>query len=976
MNFCAILPLLVALQGEPFSSFLYCLTTKPLIDEAKIAGGPDVKVIALTDDVNFLGPADGVAVKRAVQAYEVGCLRLNLRFQARKSAFIAFHGLPLSPELVTFAADKQMHIETRCYIIGGTPMGPDQERVQAEALNIAQKSSRFFKALQHDAMTAPVADRLLRLCGVPRVQFLARVGLLGEYEDALAFFDAQVQTAARVQAGLTDGDDIPAVSIQQAAPLRHAGFAFKAYSGNIALFASLGAFANAASHLHRLCPDGLPPRFSTSLTHTLTLVRERIDEETAARVLPMPSSNANECLHFFAVSEQGKHAAIKLQKTLSVAAAQKITVALLDTASPTVAARFFACTASYASAWLSDPFLARPMRDEAHGAACKLRLNQPISSLSTCYCGESLELDPWHILSHKGGGEAGRRHDEIVDRLVDAIQRAGGQAWSEPRQDFWQDRRRTDIYAVLGPKSYHIDVRVTHPTSLSYVETACQGPLRAAEAAAQEKRRRYAAMAHADGAEFVPFIVETFGGFGKDARTFIADLAKFAATTSQVWSAAETRFLVRAEVQRALFEGNLRVANAVLQESNPIRYASGRYHAVAPRPRRPPALEVDSDSEDCTFSTLVTETSMPSSTSVETRGCHGAFSPIAELSANTVGAPQTQDDSALSLLPPSGASTIGAPRGRNILALPSSSRASTSNAARGRDVFDLLPPSGVSTFGAAPGRDVPGLLPLLSASTSSAARGRDVPGLSMLPPLGASTSGAALGHDVPALSMPPLSGASTSGAGRHVSVLSLLPPSSVSTFGAPRGCDSTTSSPPIAPLLPYPPSGPSHPMQRPHNFLPPTSSQTTTTYRQSSNTADSLSSSNGTNTQFTSRTRRDVSAQTLRARASRNEAMSFLDTIHVSGRSQTSGINTQTQSRSERSAWRNDARNPPSSRGRTEPRSGAARFNHFEGRNGTHGHHGTERRIDSERRNGANREVRTTRHRTVRAGCRGTHRYR
>ena len=76
------------------------------------------------------------------------------------------------------------------------------------------------------------------------------------------------------------------------------------------------------------------------------------------------------------------------------------------------------------------------------------------------------------------------------------------------------------IYAVLGPKSYHIDVRVTHPASLSYVETACQGPLRAAEAAAQEKRRRYAAMAHADGADFVPFLVETFGGFGKDARTF------------------------------------------------------------------------------------------------------------------------------------------------------------------------------------------------------------------------------------------------------------------------------------------------------------------------------------------------------------------------------------------------------------------------------------------------------------------------
>ena len=106
-------------------------------------------------------------------------------------------------------------------------------------------------------------------------------------------------------------------------------------------------------------------------------------------------------------------------------------------------------------------------------------------------------------------------------------------------------------------------------------------------------------MAHAEGAAFVPFFVETYGGFFKDARAFIAELAKYAATTSQVWSAAETRFLVRAEVHRALFEGNLRVANAVLQEANPIRYASGRYRAVAPRPRRPaPDAESDDDSDD------------------------------------------------------------------------------------------------------------------------------------------------------------------------------------------------------------------------------------------------------------------------------------------------------------------------------------------------------------------------------------------
>ena len=235
--------------------------------------------------VKDLATPDGASVARAVRAYEAAG-RLNLRFQARKSSFIAFHGMPLSEELRNFAIEREMQIETRCCIIGGTPMGPDQERVQQEALGIARKSRRFFTALQHGEMTAPVADRLLRLCGVPRVQYLARVGLLGEYEDALEYFDNQVQTAARLQAGLPDEDDT--VATQQAAPLRHAGFAFKSYSNNIALFASLGAFANAAPDLHRLCSGGLPPRFSRSIIRTLTLVREKIDGPLSTRFFIEP----------------------------------------------------------------------------------------------------------------------------------------------------------------------------------------------------------------------------------------------------------------------------------------------------------------------------------------------------------------------------------------------------------------------------------------------------------------------------------------------------------------------------------------------------------------------------------------------------------------------------------------------------------------------------------------------------------------
>lgn len=105
----------------------------------------------------------------------------------------------------------------------------------------------------------------------------------------LTHFDAQVQTSARLQAGLTDDDGESAVSTQQAAPLRHAGSAFKSYHDNIALFASIGAFANAAP-IYIACAQKGSARYSISLTPTLTLVRKgslMIQRLTVYRVSPL-----------------------------------------------------------------------------------------------------------------------------------------------------------------------------------------------------------------------------------------------------------------------------------------------------------------------------------------------------------------------------------------------------------------------------------------------------------------------------------------------------------------------------------------------------------------------------------------------------------------------------------------------------------------------------------------------------------------
>jgi hypothetical protein len=131
------------LQGEPLSSLLFCLALKPAIDAAKLTGGPDVKVVAITDDVTFLGPPDGTAVSIAVESYKTDTARLGMNFQGAKSSFITFHQQPLSPAATTFAINNGMRTEAGCCIIGGTPMGLTEQEFRLKHSELLRNPTIF-----------------------------------------------------------------------------------------------------------------------------------------------------------------------------------------------------------------------------------------------------------------------------------------------------------------------------------------------------------------------------------------------------------------------------------------------------------------------------------------------------------------------------------------------------------------------------------------------------------------------------------------------------------------------------------------------------------------------------------------------------------------------------------------------------------------------------------------------------------------
>ena len=135
----------------------------------------------------------------------------------------------------------------------------------------------------------------------------------------------------------------------------------------------------------------------------------------------------------------------------------------------------------------------------------------------------------------------------------EAIQRAGGRAWVEPRFKLqYSDDQHTDIKFVFGATVGYVDVSVVHPTAATYVGNAQRGPLRAAQTIGRSKDRQYLARATSEHASFYPFVLETYWGFGRRARELIRVICQHADSLSDVWSSAEIRASLLRDVTAAL----------------------------------------------------------------------------------------------------------------------------------------------------------------------------------------------------------------------------------------------------------------------------------------------------------------------------------------------------------------------------------------------------------------------------------------
>jgi hypothetical protein len=87
-----------------------------------------------------------------------------------------------------------------------------------------------------------------------------------------------------------------------------------------------------------------------------------------------------------------------------------------------------------------------------------------------------------------------------------------------------EDMKRPDVNFHLLTRTLSTDVSIIHPSAPTYF-TAAARPLGAAESRERSKMNEYEQKARQEGLAFLPFVMETYGAFGKHASSILDELA-------------------------------------------------------------------------------------------------------------------------------------------------------------------------------------------------------------------------------------------------------------------------------------------------------------------------------------------------------------------------------------------------------------------------------------------------------------------
>jgi hypothetical protein len=241
-----------------------------------------------------------------------------------------------------------------------------------------------------------------------------------------------------------------------------------------------------------------------------------------------PEQAATFATHYF----NSPDSVTKLQSALTRQIEDRAWSHIITSTDSVTQARLRSASAKHAGAWL----LAIPssadltMRDSDYIINSRIQLGlSPLDRLpSVCACGQTLAPYPLHL--HDCVRARSRavkfRHDRVVLTIAKLCRSVSIPVHRE-NHDFQRTHNlRPDLECILATGNLHTDISFINPCAASHRAAAARRQFAAATSREKHKIRHYRTTIEAEGSEFLPMVMETFGAISKESLKFLQSLVR------------------------------------------------------------------------------------------------------------------------------------------------------------------------------------------------------------------------------------------------------------------------------------------------------------------------------------------------------------------------------------------------------------------------------------------------------------------
>ena len=157
----------------------------------------------------------------------------------------------------------------------------------------------------------------------------------------------------------------------------------------------------------------------------------------------------------------------------------------------------------------------------------------------------------------------------MVESVATGFRQCGTRVRVEQKNDDQKSNQRPDIFAVINNIPTFIDVGIVQPSATSY---RGKGPLVRTREYAKEKTDKYKELVMENDARFLPFIIESNGGYGEHAEYVLDDMKVMAHEEALAFAPSQIVRDVRDAVAIAVQKGNAMTCIASYEMTTHVRY--------------------------------------------------------------------------------------------------------------------------------------------------------------------------------------------------------------------------------------------------------------------------------------------------------------------------------------------------------------------------------------------------------------------